>query len=230
MITEAEKLEAKGDGHLSVKATLAKLFIKEDEDVGRPKTLALHRRGMTQMLNKLLKEVSEMQTELQEVRLSRDNEKAKSMLNSRASGGTYGNEKSPIQQASITMQELLSEEHARKEAEIAVTTDPQLLQQLESENTALLAEFQERLEQAQQAEKSLYEIASLQGELATHLAEQAEVTEQLYADSVDTMGVVKSANQELLNARKRNRFASKMIIIISLFLAFFLLFVDYATS
>ncbi|KAK7204092.1 hypothetical protein BZA70DRAFT_200868 [Myxozyma melibiosi] len=236
LAAQAAKADAQMTGPTSVKASLARLFIKDDEDAGGRKTLAMHRRGMTQMLNKLLKEVSEMQTELQEVRLSRDNEKAKSMLNSRAAGGTYGggasslSEQNAGQQTAITMQELLSEEHQKQDAELGAMTDPVLLQQLETENAALLAEFQERLEQAQQAEKSLYEIASLQGELAAHLAEQAEVTEALYNDSVDTMGVVESANKELLNARQRNRLASKIIIAMALFLAFFLLFVDYATS
>ncbi|KAK9458676.1 uncharacterized protein V1516DRAFT_682312 [Lipomyces oligophaga] len=204
---------------------------------GRANTLGLHRRGITQMLNKMLKEVSEAQTDMQEVRLSRASEKAKSALNSRIStvlgnvtGGSYSSDKKVL-----TMQQLLAEEEDAStsisdEVKLEREMDTEMLQELETENTALLAEFQDRLDQAEQAEKSLYEIASLQSELAMHLAEQSEKTEQLYTDAGESIGDVQSANTQLQSARKRNRLASKAMITMALFLAFFILFVDYATS
>ncbi|KAK9360357.1 hypothetical protein V1504DRAFT_455165 [Lipomyces starkeyi] len=197
-------------------------FFRDPKDDARIATLGLHRRGVTQFLNYLLTKTSELQTELQEVRVARETERAKSMLNTRTAGVQV--KTSGI----ITMDQMVAQAEQRDDPRLE--ENPALLQQLEEENAALLAEFQETLEQTQQAEKSLYEIAALQGELEMHLAHQSEMTQQLYDEAVQTMGDVRNANTQLQSARKRNRIASKFIIFMSLFLAFFLLFVDYASS
>ncbi|KAK9478695.1 hypothetical protein V1514DRAFT_330169 [Lipomyces japonicus] len=188
-------------------------------------TLGLHRQGVTQLLNFKLANASKMQTELQQIRVSRETEKARSMLN------RTGDHHDIVTIPTPTTLAELDEKLARHdEQDEFATINPSLLQELEQENHALLAEFEETLRQAQQAEKSLYEIASLQGELATHLSQQSEVTRALYEEALETSGDVHGANKQLQSARKRNRIASKFIIIMSLGLAFFLLFVDYVTS
>ncbi|KAK9320983.1 hypothetical protein V1517DRAFT_187417 [Lipomyces orientalis] len=220
-VRRLESLESKRQHELDNITSLARFFRDPKEDA-RNAMLGLHRRGVTQFLNYLLTKTSELQTELQEVRVSREAERAKSMLNSRTAG--VQSKISGI----ITVEQMLAQ--AEQQDEPRLEDNPALLQQLEQENAALLAEFQETLEQTQHAEKSLYEIAALQGELEMHLAHQSEMTQQLYDEAVQTMGDVRNANTQLQTARKRNRIASKIIIFISLFLALFLLFVDYATS
>ncbi|KAK9238503.1 hypothetical protein V1525DRAFT_374632 [Lipomyces kononenkoae] len=197
-------------------------FFRDPKEEGRIATLGLHRRGVTQYLNYLLTKTSELQTELQEVRVARETERAKSMLNTRTAG---------VQTKMggvISMDQMVAQ--AEQRDEIRLQQNPALQQQLEEENSALLAEFQQTLEQTEQAEKSLYEIAALQGELEMHLAHQSELTQQLYDEATQTMGHVESANTQLQSAQKRNRIASKIIIFMSLFLALFLLFVDYVSS
>ncbi|KAK9469034.1 hypothetical protein V1512DRAFT_269783 [Lipomyces arxii] len=201
-------------------APILSKFLRDPKAEGRMATIVLHRRGVTQFLNHLLKVTSEMQTDLQEVRVAREAERAKSRLNNVSGKGMKTNNV-------ITVEQMLAAEE--EQDQVLAQAPPELLRELEDENSALLAEFQETLEQAQQAEKSLYEIAALHGELAMHLAQQEETTQQLYDEAVQTIGSVESANTQLEKARKRNRTASKLIIFMSLFLAFFLLFIDYAS-
>ncbi|KAK9447448.1 uncharacterized protein V1518DRAFT_396779 [Limtongia smithiae] len=195
---------------------------------GKNMSLGIHRRGVTQLLNMLLRDVSNAQAEMQEVRLQREIEKTKSRLNASAALNDIYASTANNSNRTITMDELL---HGTASSDAPAEQLPAaLVQELEQENQALLAEFQETQQQAEQAERSMYEIATLQGELAAHLTQQAEITDRLYEEAVESKGHVEGANEQLKSARRRNRIASKIVIFTSLFLAFFLLFVDYATS
>ncbi|KAK9370518.1 hypothetical protein V1509DRAFT_616031 [Lipomyces kononenkoae] len=222
-VRRLESLESKRQQEYDNITPLTRFFRDPKEDA-RIATLALHRRGVTQYLNYLLTRTSELQTELQEVRVARETERAKSMLNTRTAGVQ------PKIGGVISTDQMVVQAERQRDEDMRLQQDPVLQQQLEEENTALLAEFQQTLEQTEQAERSLYEIAALQGELEMHLANQSELTQQLYDEAVQTMGHVEYANTELQSAQKRNRLASKIIIFMSLFLALFLLFVDYASS
>ncbi|KAK9453796.1 hypothetical protein V1511DRAFT_72367 [Dipodascopsis uninucleata] len=229
-VRELENIEAlRQQREANASSKLERFLFRSKDDIGKSNTLALHRRGVTQLLNQKLKDVSSLQTSLQEVRVAREAEKAKSMLNR-----VQGNKKYDVNNdyGNTTNISSLSELESRAESKESdwANMNPELIQELEQENAAMLSEFQMTLEKAEQAEKSLYEIAALQGELAAHLNQQSEVTQQLYTEAIETMSEVENANKQLQSARKHNRIASKIIIAMSLFFAFFLLFIDYVTS
>lgn len=103
---------------------------------------------------------------------------------------------------------------------------PQQIIELEQENTALMDELELTLSKAKAAEKSLQEISQLQSTLAAHLSTQNDNIQSLLNDSSQVHQDILQANKQLDNAKERNRKASKIIIIVSLILAFILLFYD----
>ncbi|BGP12808.1 hypothetical protein JCM10213_008069 [Rhodosporidiobolus nylandii] len=101
------------------------------------------------------------------------------------------------------------------------------VQQFEAEESALLKATQSDLEALKTAESSLLEIASLQSQLAMHLGQQAELTDQLWEDAITVTGKVEEGNQQLKKAKERGR-DSRMWLLIFLFgSSFTLLFLDY---
>lgn len=79
------------------------------------------------------------------------------------------------------------------------------IQQFESESSALLQEANSQLAAIEKAQSSLLEISNLQSELAIHLTQQMEITDQLWEDSVLVSGRVDEGNKQLIKARDRNR-------------------------
>ncbi|CAN6667297.1 syntaxin Ufe1p [Trichomonascus vanleenenianus] len=200
-------------------SALSKYFFDSREDIAS-KTIELHRAGMFWYLNDLLKEVSDMHALQQEIRLSRQLEKSKNTLHNVRGGGAAR----AAHAAHNYTTNIAAEESVQAELE---QVSPQLLQELESENNALLDELEVSLNKAKTAEKSMFEIAQLQTTLATHLASQNEMIQYLVEDAMKTTQDVGMANKELGSAAVRNRRTSKMIIFGSLIIALILLFNDY---
>ncbi|GAA6032783.1 hypothetical protein JCM8097_000786 [Rhodosporidiobolus ruineniae] len=101
------------------------------------------------------------------------------------------------------------------------------VQQFEAEESALLKATQGDLEALKQAESSLLEIASLQSQLAMHLTQQAELTDQLWEDAVVVTGKVGEGNQQLKKAKERGRESRVWLLIFLFGSSFTLLFLDY---
>ncbi|BGP21687.1 SNARE protein syntaxin 18/UFE1 [Rhodotorula toruloides] len=101
------------------------------------------------------------------------------------------------------------------------------IQQFEAEESALLKATQSDLESLKTAESSLLEIASLQSQLAIHLTQQAELTDNLWEEAITVSGEVDRGNKQLKKAKERGR-ESRMWLLIFLFMSSFtLLFLDY---
>ncbi|KAK9475215.1 uncharacterized protein V1510DRAFT_410359 [Dipodascopsis tothii] len=209
-VRKLEQLEALRLKKLESASTISK-FMRDSKQENISQTLALHRKGVTQFLNQKLKEVSEIQTEQQEIRLLRQKEKTMSALDKLPKNANR----------------YISSSAPDEEKRLMSTIGPEMLQELQIENNNLLEEFESTLDKAREAEKALYEISSLQSELTAHLLSQSELTHQLYDDAVQSNLDVANANTQLQNARKKNRMASRLIIFLALFASFFLLFVDY---
>lgn len=222
------------------------------------KTLALHRAGMLWFLNEGLKTVSQKHSQQQEIRLNRQLERTKNTLHNVSEGhinlakmplststftntsfGLQGNDSSSNPGAEISGSLLSSglsnfdmsggSSYDDMPTELRDLT-PQQVQELETENTALLDELELSLNKAKAAEKSLMEISSLQSSLSAHLSTQNDHIQSLLNDSEQVHDDILKANKQLDSAKERNRKASKLIVMISLILAFVLLFYDALIS
>jgi syntaxin 18 len=186
-------------------------FLRDPRKEGIEKTLELHRAGMFWYLNEILRSVSQMHASQQEIRLSRQLEKSKSSLHHIP--------------RTVVHRKLdgVPEEPAQMETQ---QLDAVQIQELVSENNAILEELEVTHDKVKQAEKSMYEISELQTNLAAHLATQNDKIHGLLEDAFRTSSDVSAANEQLASARKRNRRASKIIIYSSVSFGLILLFYD----
>jgi len=75
-------------------------------------------------------------------------------------------------------------------------------------------------------EKALLEISALQNELMTQLSSQANLTDQLYDDALETTDSVEKGNKQLIRARKRHQSSTKFVLVFLLVMTLLLLFLD----
>ncbi|ODQ67353.1 hypothetical protein NADFUDRAFT_81856 [Nadsonia fulvescens var. elongata DSM 6958] len=215
-------------------------FMRDEKKIkNMERDLQQHRDGMFWFLNNNLIRAGEMQSRIQQVRKEREMEKSKSMLhvvnnsdNEYGSSDDYPKGVDNFGQLNREFHEV-KQEHLISGFEANHDTmpdtlelSPEQVQELESENHALLDSLNDTLAKAYAAEKSYNEIAELQTELLTRLSSQTEVIQNLFDNIEDTNTDVVAANQQLGSANKRNRHASKMIIYISTIVALILLFYD----
>jgi hypothetical protein len=190
------------------------------QEEGEVKIKGQFREGVIWYLNKGLKDVVGVQSEMVEVRLEREREKRMSVLydernkdiraqqrtNEEADGlgnadfrgkDTYNpaldaGSRSGLQGASgLAMSDL----------------SPEQLQLFEEENNSLLNHYTDTLAKVTQAEKSLMEISSLQQTLVGHLNVQGEMIGQLVEDAGRTDENVRRGNKELKKASERGSLA-----------------------
>lgn len=193
-------------------------LMKDELREGVEKTQEQHRDAVLWFLNDRLRAVSEMQQLMQEQRLARERERVMSRNNMVGSRGVIKDT-----EGNAALEKSATNEKSSFDSSIS----PEMIQQLESEHAELLDSLQGKLGKVHEAEKSLYEISEMQNELTMHLASQSEKIQSLINDANQTSIDVGDANKNLESAKSRNRRASRMIIGISLFLAFLLLFYDY---
>lgn len=196
-------------------------LMKDELQEGVENTQQQHRDAVLWYLNDRLRAVSEMQQTMQEQRLARERERVMSRNNVVGRGGGLDR---PAE-SNLALDEKKTSEHQGSAFDSSIS--PEMIQQLESEHAELLDSLQGKLGKVHEAEKSLYEISEMQNELTMHLASQTEKIQSLIDDANQTSVDVGDANKNLESAKSRNRKASRMIIGISLFLAFLLLFYDY---
>lgn len=209
-------------------------FFVDVKEESRLKIARSHRQAVLWFLNDRLKEVSSKHSAQQEIRLSRQSEKSKSKIHNIGDDSLSRSNK-PSLTAKLDSKRKNNNyvDSAAAQEEIPEVlrnlTETQLAQ-LETENSALLDELDASLSKAQAAEKSLYEISSIQTQLAQHLSTQTEKIEHLMADAEQVQDDIEGANKQLESAKTRNKKASKIIIYTSLGFAGLLLFYDAITG
>ena len=104
---------------------------------------------------------------------------------------------------------------------------PELVQQLEQENNALLEHMESTLTSVLAAEKSLLEISQLQTELISHLVQQTELTDKLYDEAVGSVSEVGRANEQLKKAKERSGEARFFLLMFLIGASLALLFLDW---
>ncbi|RPB16986.1 hypothetical protein P167DRAFT_561931 [Morchella conica CCBAS932] len=174
--------------------------VEQKREEGKLETLKQHREGVLWFLKTKLAKASEIQRGQQEIRLQRQVEKGKSMLN-----------KAPPQQLTSNFGSssnlgggrnvAIMEEEEKKSIEAQLT--PEQLQLFEKENDELIKHYEDALDQVRTAEKSLIEISSLQTQLATNLATQNAYIDNLVQDAMQTTENVERGNKELKKAGEK---------------------------
>ncbi|KAI9219782.1 hypothetical protein BC828DRAFT_385235 [Blastocladiella britannica] len=131
--------------------------------------------------------------------------------------------------SSMGSSSMRDEEDADADAAVGGSTaiNPRLLQQLEAENQALLAQFTSTLSEVNQAETSLVTIAQLQTELAQHMAVQQSQIESLVDDAAFALDNVEAGNVQLVKAREYGANARYWFLFIMLVVSGTLLFLDW---
>lgn len=185
--------------------------------------LFVHRSSITWLLNQQLIKVSQIQKDQQEIRLTREIEKSENQLSKSMYSKSNSTELPPDmgnlyqQQQSIPVEENPFEEQLSKEQ----------VQMLEKENSVMLEELNNTLNQVKSAEKALLEISTLQNQLTSHLAAQTAQTDRLYADAIATTDKVEQGNIQLMTARERNKSSRKFMLVFLIGASFVLLFLDW---
>lgn len=126
-------------------------------------------------------------------------------------------------------QDPMEEDLHASTSHLSSTLSASQIQQFEAEESALLKSTQIDLESLKLAESSLLEISSLQSQLAIHLSQQSELTDQLWEDAVGVTGKVEEGNVQLRKARERNRESRVWLLIFLMMASGTLLFLDYYT-
>ncbi|CEJ04091.1 hypothetical protein RMCBS344292_18060 [Rhizopus microsporus] len=179
--------------------------------------LSVHRSSITWLLNQQLMEVSKVQKDQQEIRLTREIEKSENQL--------ARSTMMPVLNSQPLVEQVDAEQIEMDEFEKMLSKEQ--MQMLERENSTMLESLNNTLNQIKTAEKALLEISTLQTQLTNHLAAQTVQTDRLYADAVTTTETVERGNVQLLSAKERNRSSRKFILAFLLGASFVLLFLDW---
>ena len=169
-------------------------------------TLSEHRKAVVTFLGLKLGEAGRVQSDMMEVRLSRELEKSKSVLyKSRAAGNI------PYTQDD-GMPAVTSPSKRRKQSTTTfASSDAQDLEQLSqeqeqlfaSENDEMLQHYNTSLSQITAAQKSILEISELQTTIVSNVQMQSESIDQLVEDSYSTTENLGKGNKELKRASER---------------------------
>lgn len=194
-----------------------------------------HRSSVLWTLNDRLAKTSASLTDLQEERSRRREERSKSLGGQAAKEAArlgVGKETSWFEgiTSGLTGQngnEISKPIIPSDEPSIESQLSPTQLQALESENSALLENMESTLTSVLSAERSLLEISSLQTELVKNLVQQTEITDRLYEEAVGSVGEMKKAGQQLVQAKKRGEEGRMFLLIFLIGASLALLFLDW---
>ncbi len=201
--------------------------------------VASHRSNVTWYLTRQLTELSQSQKEMQEERIRRHLDRARTLGSTAAVDqardtairDVYGSVPSsnstapsshippPVTAADYTGSD------TDEDADIELTQS-QILQ-FEEENAAMLKSVEDTLQSVQLAESRLLEIGALQTELVVQLARQTEVVDTLYDEAMTTQAQVEKGNAQLRQARERGKISRKWILLFILMATFALLFLHW---
>ncbi|KAF4620066.1 hypothetical protein D9613_005129 [Agrocybe pediades] len=230
--------------------------LRQDETTLSSDVIAAHHSSITWYLSRRLAEVSQVQKELQEERVKRQLERAKTLGSSAAQEVVTmntRNQQPPAEQqprgpgswlestiaATIGVTSPQASSHKAAYTPTAPTyisddeDDDEIelsasqIMQFEAENAAILKGVQDTLESVQQAESRLMDISALQMELVAHLTRQTELTDQLYEDALTTTSTVEKGNEQLKEAKRRAKDGRLFILVFLIGASLSLLFLHY---
>lgn len=174
------------------------------------KTIAAVRESIILYLQRKLEEAGRVQSEMMDIRLTREMEKSKSILAKSAAAHVVPHSfdedvdiaRSPVESVkrkrfSAVLEDEKDQAPARQEL------SPEQVQMFAEENHELLRHYEDQLDQVRTAERSILEISELHSTLHANLTQQAEHIEQLVQDSYLTTENLGKGNKELKRASER---------------------------
>ncbi|EOA83708.1 uncharacterized protein SETTUDRAFT_164163 [Exserohilum turcica Et28A] len=191
---------------------------EEEIEEAKANTIKAHRESIIWSLQKQLEQCGRFQSDMMEIRLTREVEKSKSVLyKTRTTGPStmgYGTGAD-----STDYRDKASYRPDETDAVIEQQLDAEQLQLFAQENQDMLKQYEDQLDKVRATEKSLTEISELQSTLASNLSMQAAHIDQLVEDSLNTRDNVGSGNKELKRATERGSTAQKVFWATSVFCA-----------
>ncbi|EMF13848.1 syntaxin [Sphaerulina musiva SO2202] len=167
-------------------AQTAKSPQEELEEAAR-ETIKTVRENIISYLQQKLGEAMRVQSEMMDIRLTREVEKSKSILAKSAGNGHLAH----------------SFDHAQEPTSAEYGLTQEQLQLFAEENSELLRHYEDQLDQVRTAEKSILEISELHSTLHANLTQQSENISQLVQDSYLTTENLGKGNKELKRASER---------------------------
>ncbi|KTW26167.1 hypothetical protein T552_03058 [Pneumocystis carinii B80] len=171
-----------------------------------------HRSSITWFLNKKLKDISRIHEEQQHIKLLRQIEKNKRIVDSANIISIESNKQTTKDSMIFNLNTNLSKEQ---------------VQILETENNEILEYFESTLDQVRSVQKSLSEISKIQTELASHIGEQSFITNRLCEEALSASQLIKNGSTQLIKTKKRNRTSAKLITWFLLISSSILLLLDW---
>ena len=182
-------------------AQMAKSPEEELEEQAR-ETIKAVRESIISYLQQKLGEAMRVQSEMMDIRLTREVEKSKSILAKSAGNGhlAHSFDDTPYSVASdhSDMTRFQSTETPERQE-----LSQEQLQLFAEENHELLRHYEDQMDQVRTAEKSILEISELHSTLHANLTQQSENIGQLVQDSYLTTENLGKGNKELKRASER---------------------------
>ncbi|KAF9513304.1 hypothetical protein BS47DRAFT_1329651 [Hydnum rufescens UP504] len=199
--------------------------------------ITAHRSNITWYLTRRLADVGQSQKEMQEERVKRQLERARTLGSSAPPMGTR-HPPTPLDSSSTS---LSNSSYYHVPPPVISTTTPidsddsdgeieltsSQIVQFEEENANILRAVEDMLESVQLAESRLLDISALQTELSEQLVRQTEVVDTLYDEAMTSQNEVERGNVQLRQARERARSSRKWILFFILMATFALLFLHW---
>lgn len=222
-VKELEDLESQRRKAIDSHKSLLSRFMPNLEEKAKSDLLASHRSSITWYLHHKLLVISQRHADIKTTRLTREEEKRAAM------------QATSVRSAPVYAYNAAEDDGTATEAETEMAVRETLLsaeqlQQFESENSQILEEFENQVSQIRSVQTKLMEIAELSSELQQHLSSQTEMTDRLMTEAEQTTVDVSTGNQQLSQAKRRNKTMRLYITTIFLVLSFTLLFLDYYAS
>ncbi|KIO23005.1 hypothetical protein M407DRAFT_215627 [Tulasnella calospora MUT 4182] len=205
--------------------------------------VAAHRTNITWYLTRRLADASEIQKGIQEERIKRQSERAKTLGSSaamyeadmiknattrRSSWGMGGMAPSPASGlASAITGSLMGRRgtmspvqrptspplYEDSDEEEDLELTPGQILQFEQENAEILRSVENTLAAVKLAESRLLDISALQTELIVQLTRQSEMVDQLYDEAITSQGEVEKGHVQLKQARERAKESRKWLLV-----------------
>ncbi|KAK4499135.1 hypothetical protein PRZ48_009647 [Zasmidium cellare] len=188
---------------------------EEEREEEARRTVSAVRESIILFLQRKLEEAGRVQSEMMDVRLSREVEKSKSILaKSAISGGVPQAQDEDIpSSANSTKRKRFSAELANGSLEAPAVRQELTQEQLQlfaEENHELLKHYEDQLDQVRTAERSILEISELHSTLHANLTQQSEQIDQLVQDSFSITENLGKGNKELKRASERRSTAQAL--------------------
>ncbi|KAG8912091.1 hypothetical protein FRC01_005294 [Tulasnella sp. 417] len=245
-VKEMEVLEKRRQDNAAAQANpLARLLPARllGGDTAAADFAAAHRTNITWYLTRRLADASETQKGMQEERIKRQSERAKTLGSSaamyeadmlknatarRSSWGMGGMAPSPSSGLASTITGTLMGRRGTmspvqrptspplyedSDEEEDLELTPGQILQFEQENAEILRSVENTLAAVKLAESRLLDISALQTELIVQLTRQSEMVDQLYDEAITSQGEVEKGHVQLKQARERAKESRKWLLV-----------------